>query len=166
MPITLNGDGAISGLTSTGISAVQKLPAGTVLQVVNATYGTQVTNSTTTYADTGLSATITPTSSTSKILVIINQSGVGKGAGDADLGVRLRILRDATAILTFIDRFAYTNSLLQITLGVGTSYLDSPSTTSAVTYKTQFACWNTSVASVFVQGASGNSTITLMEIAG
>ena len=34
MPITLNGDGAISGLTATGISAVQNLPAGSVVQVV------------------------------------------------------------------------------------------------------------------------------------
>ena len=141
------------------------LPTGSVLQVVQGTYSTQATNSTSTYADTGLTTTITPSSSTSKILVIINQGGVGKTAGDTDAGVRIRLLRDATAIATITDRFAYTATLLGMTLTVGSAYLDSPSTTSSITYKTQFACWNTSVTNVFVQGASGLSTITLMEIA-
>lgn len=141
------------------------LPTGSVLQVVQATYSTLVTNSTSTYADTGLSASITPTSSSSKILVFVNQNGVGKSAGDTDAGVRIRLLRDATQLTTITDRFAYTGTLLSLIVAVGNSYLDSPATTSSITYKTQFACWNTSVSNVFVQQASAVSTITLMEIA-
>jgi hypothetical protein len=141
------------------------LPTGSVLQVVQGTYSTQVSSSSSTYADTNLSASITPSSTSSKILVIVNQGGVGKSAGDTDAGVRIRLLRDSTTLTTITDRFAYTATLLQITLAVGNAYLDSPSTTSSVTYKTQFACWNNSVSNVFVQGASGVSTITLLEIA-
>lgn len=141
------------------------LPTGSVLQVVQGSYSTQVSSSTSTYADSGLSASITPNFSTSKILVIINQGGVGKSAGDTDAGVRIRLLRDSTALTTITDRFAYTATLLQQTLTVSNAYLDSPNTTSSITYKTQFACWNTNVSNVFVQGASGLSTITLLEIA-
>jgi ABC-type tungstate transport system permease subunit len=52
--------------------------AGQILQVVNAGYATEVTNSTTTPTDTGLTATITPKFSTSKILVIASQTGCAK----------------------------------------------------------------------------------------
>jgi hypothetical protein len=48
---------------------------GKVLQVVNASYATRTSSTTSTYADTGLTATITPTAATSKILVIANQNG-------------------------------------------------------------------------------------------
>ena len=53
-----------------------------ILQVVQATYGTNVINSTNVYADTGLTATITPQSSTSKILVVVHQASCGDNADD------------------------------------------------------------------------------------
>ena len=139
--------------------------AGNVLQVVSATTSTQVTSSVNTYADTGLTATITPTSATSKILVFVSQNGTGKSADNADAGIALRLLRDATQIALIVDRNLYTNSTLLQQGSTGITYLDSPSTTSSITYKTQFRCWNTAVAAVSVQGASSTSTITLMEIA-
>jgi hypothetical protein len=69
----------LSNATSLAYAA---LPTGSVLQVVNATYATQVSNSTSTYADTGLTATITPKFATSKILVLVNQNGIQRNAGD------------------------------------------------------------------------------------
>ena len=138
---------------------------GKVLQVVNATYGTAVTSSSNTYADTGLTATITPSAATSKILILINQNGIQKSNANASTRLQLRIMRDATAIHTLGTRFLYTNSTLELVAGTAsTSYLDTPSTTSAITYKTQFGSTG-SDASVSVQAnSSENSTITLLEI--
>ena len=134
---------------------------GKVLQVVNATYGTQAGSTSTTYADTGLTATITPTSATSKILVIVDQSGVGKWNGSNFVFVRLN--RGATALLEFSAIAGYTSvSGYNLIGGVGANYLDSPATTSATTYKTQFKSSNTD--QVFVQQNGDFSSITLMEI--
>ncbi len=138
--------------------------AGTVLQVVNATYSTQLATSSTSYVDTGLSASITPTSSTSKILILVVQTGVGKNAGDSAQRVALNILRSSTQLIQFEVGAAYTGSSSTIVCGgSGASYLDSPATTSSVTYKTQikgFAAVN-----VYAQYDNSTSTITLMEIA-
>ena len=138
---------------------------GKVLQVVNATYGTAVTSSSNTYADTGLTASITPSAATSKILILVNQNGIQKNNANASTRLQLRIMRDATAIHTLGTRFLYTNSTLELVAGTAsTSYLDTPSTTSAITYKTQFGSTG-SDASVSVQAnSSENSTITLLEI--
>ena len=140
---------------------------GKVLQVVNATYDVEVANSTTTYADSGLEATITPSSATSKVLILVTQNGVYKN--NANNSTKLRLLRGATEILQFETSAAYTASNAESQIGtVATNYLDSPNTTSATTYKTQFAR-TTAVGASFLQldGAAGTqstSTITLMEI--
>jgi hypothetical protein len=138
--------------------------AGNVLQVVNATHSTQVGNSSSTYADTGLTATITPSSASSKILVIVNQNGINKQTGNT--GVTLRVLRGATQLQVFGSNLGVTASTAESAIGgAGVSYLDSPSTTSAVTYKTQFNS-NANIAQAIVQHNSVASYITLMEIAG
>jgi hypothetical protein len=148
---------------NTGVPTRAQLPAGSVLQVVNATYATSTSNNTGTYADTGLTASITPTSASSKILVLANQNGV-YADGNATSGVNLKLLRGATDLATFglgVGVHASGN------LSFGSSsicFLDSPATTSATTYKTQFA--RASLGQVFVQEGTGTvSTITLMEIA-
>ena len=64
---------------------------GTVLQVVNATYATATTNSTTTYADSGLTASVTPKSTSSKILVTCF---IGGGKVPAvNTGIALRLVK-------------------------------------------------------------------------
>jgi hypothetical protein len=136
--------------------------AGTVLQVVNATYAIQQGSSSSTYADTGLTASITPSSSTSKILVFANQAGMYKSGGvDRIAGVQL--VRGASALA--LMEAEYGNS---ISNGIGGSlsicFLDSPATTSSVTYKTQFRSTQNNSA-VYVQITNAVSTITLMEIA-
>jgi hypothetical protein len=138
-------------------------PAGSVLQVVNAVYSTEALSTSTTYADTGLTASITPTSASSKILVFVNQAGVGKRNGDTR--AKLRLLRDGTQVIQFENNAGYTaNSDINRIGASSTSYLDSPATTSSVTYKTQYGLQDGSgQAGVQYDGAS--STITLMEIA-
>jgi hypothetical protein len=142
--------------------------AGNVLQVVNVAYSTQASSSSPTFADTGLTASITPTSASSKILVCVNQAGCGKDVSGAFL--YLRLLRGSTTIsnferaATYIGAGATTNYVGSCSV----CYLDSPATTSSTTYKTEFA---NSIGSglVVVQAESGGigsmSTITLMEIA-
>jgi hypothetical protein len=140
---------------------------GKVLQVVNATYDTEVANSTTTYADSGLTATITPSSATSTVLIFVEQNGIAKN--NADTGVKLRLLRGATELYQFEASAAYTgDNAYNYIGGSGTNYLDSPATTSATTYKTQFAR-TTAAGAAFLQidgavGTNSTSTITLMEI--
>ena len=166
MPITLNGDGAISGLTATGISAVQNLPAGTVLQVVQGTTSTKVTSSSITPADTGLTATITPKFSTSKILVLVNQVGLRKSAGNTFNAVYIDLLRTSTVIQRVAAYFGFMGTTQDLVIGcAANAFLDSPATTSATTYKTQFYNFTAS-AVISVQDGNDVSSITLLEIAG
>jgi hypothetical protein len=141
---------------------------GKVLQVVNATTSTFTSNSTSTYADvSGLTASITPSSATSKILVLVSANGLYKSAGNADNGVRLRLVRGATSILIIESIVGWTNSLLANTTASSTSYLDSPNTTSSTTYKVQIANYvNTASVGINLELGSvlPNSTITLLEI--
>ena len=139
---------------------------GKVLQVVSATYSTATASSSSTATDTGLTATITPTSATSTILVLVNQNGCNKGTNDTYL--RLSLLRGATVISNFERLGGYNGTGADNSIGsCSVSYVDSPATTSATTYKTQFLS-ATNQASVSVQASSGGigsmSTIVLLEI--
>jgi len=143
------------------------LPTGSVLQVVNATYATAVTSSTDTFVDTGLTASITPTSATSKILVLVSQNGLSKSSANSTNCIDINLLRGATNLLipTAIGAILETNTTLLNSGAASIAYLDSPATTSSVTYKTQFRSRN-NAASVSVQVSNiSHSTITLMEIA-
>ena len=152
-------------LTVSGGVPTWAAPAGggKVLQVVYATTATQVANSTSTYADTTLSATITPSSSTSKILVILSQAGVYSTVNGN--GMQLRLLRGSTNVLNFAGAIGTLGgSTERRDTATATTYLDSPATTSATTYKTQFAS-RTNSATVQVQVTSEDtSTMTLLEI--
>jgi hypothetical protein len=155
---------AVAGdvLTAAYVNALRG--AFRVLQVVSANFSTQTSNATTTYADTGLTATITPSSTSSQILVLVNQAGVTKGGANAASGCDLRLMRGASAITTFGYAIGYTNSTADNFTGNHPCiYLDSPATTSATTYKTQF---KNQVASsgVTVQIGSSQSNIVLLEI--
>jgi hypothetical protein len=162
MAIVINGTGTITGISATdGLSSPQ---TGSVLQVVNATYSTLASSTSSTYADTGLSASITPKFSTSKILVMIGAAGCSKQTGNT--GVGLRILRGSTTILNFEGGICYSGNSNYLSASASTSYLDSPATTSATTYKLQFnSISNVSIAYVNDGNGNQNSTITLMEIA-
>lgn len=157
-----------SGTVFTSASSVasSQLPVGSVLQVVNAVTAIQVTSTTTSYTDTGLTATITPSSASNKILVLVNQTGCGKITNDTTL--QLKLLRGSTDLMWLERSGGWTGSGATNFFGsCSCSFLDSPGVTSAVTYKTQQASFNGG-ASVFTQYnvGAGNptSTITLMEI--
>ena len=168
LPIGTTGQVLTADTTVSPYKVKWATPAGgggKVLQVVNATYSTTVSNTTgTTLADTGLTASITPTSATSKVLVIVHQTGILKYNGN--VGVQIKLLRNSTDLITF-EKNAADNDVSSATDnnagGSGTTYLDSPATTSSTTYKTQFAR-QTAVGEALIQGGNSTSTITLMEI--
>jgi uncharacterized membrane protein len=137
---------------------------GKVLQVVNATYSTQTTTTSTSYADTGLTANITPSAATSKILVLVNHAGCHRAAGSANGNLVLQLLRSGTSVIVFENYFGFNSSSIEINGGsCSTSYLDSPATTASVTYKTQQKIGGTT-GTFATQANGGTSTITLIEI--
>lgn len=134
---------------------------GTVLQVVEGTTTSLASSISTTYADSTLSASITPKSTSSKVLVIVSQNVYSDTSA---LGLNLRIVRGSTTLLTTVDLcYGPSSGSLQ---NPGITYLDSPNTTSSTTYKTQFARGAGSSGTIYCQPNSTRSSITLMEIAG
>ena len=167
--------GTLSGLAANGYvidvaSGSQLTQPGMILQVVSATYSTATTISSTSYAETGLTASITPTSATSKILVITNQSGgLGDESSVGQLVGRVGLVRDATTIyeVSSILRTRASASTEQAAFPGSITYLDSPATTSSVTYKTQAKvsppAGTTGYA--YFQVLDTSSSITLLEVA-
>jgi len=154
---------AISGANLTGLPS-PALPVGTVRQVVAATYATQTLSSSSTYADTGLSATITPGAVANKILVLALQAGCGKNTGDTGLNLRLR--RAGTTTLAEHFYVGYTASAATNNVGSHVlTALDSPATVAAVTYTTQLAS-AANLAQAFVQFNADVSAIYLVEVVG
>jgi len=138
---------------------------GKVLQVVNGITTTSTTITSTSYVDTGITATITPSAATSKILVLITAYVLNTGASVAYLGAGAQLLRGATVLQSNTATSQLeTGSANPISLGTqqGFNYYDSPSSTSALTYKLQ-AKVNAGT-NVYYQISSAASTITLIEI--
>ena len=139
------------------------LSAGHVVQVVQGSSNTETAIDGTTYLDTTLSASITPTSTSSKILIKVNQH-----FRLDRYGFSIRVLRGSTAIQEPAQKFAQYSADANDDLRGYHTYeiLDSPSTTSAITYKTQAANNVTSGAGNTIFNGNGfYSYLTLMEIA-
>ena len=140
--------------------------SGKCLQVVTGTTTTKVTNSTDDLADTGLTVNITPASSSNKVLIMGTQANCFKSVDNAGTSMHLRLFRDTTEILEIANRILITDTTLEQAQNACFHCLDSPSSTSQITYKTQFRN-HADLASVSVQNeATGKSTIIAMEISG
>jgi hypothetical protein len=171
LPVGTNGQVLLADSAETTGLKWGSPPSGKVLQVVQATTTTATTISSTTYADTTLTATITPTSATSKVLVMFSQVS-STARNDIEAGSGIRLLRGATAVYEpatggFETQYIYGTGIgssgTNIKGIISASYLDSPATTSATTYKTQSRTQN-STNSPSVKLNEGISTIILMEI--
>jgi hypothetical protein len=150
------------------------LPTGSVLQVVQTTKTDTFSTSSTSKTDiTGMSVSITPTSATSKILIIANIN-----YGGTDYNYYCDLLRGATVLNApasgvnpcTISLSGITTTTYQILEGT-ISFLDSPATTSSTTYKLQIACQTSGTFYLNRSNRNGasdsvcSSTITAMEIA-
>ena len=137
---------------------------GKVLQVIMGSTATTASNSTTSAADTGLTATITPSSASSKVLVLVAHQGCYKSAANSQNALNLKLLRGATTIQQIATNLFYNTTVGELSGSVSAAYLDTPATTSATTYKTQFYNY-VAAASVSVQIQNVDlSTIILLEI--
>ena len=146
------------------------MPAGAVLQVVYG-YTNSATNvASTSYTDIGLSANITPSSTSSKILVTYQIQCLLTDS-TADRGYSIKTLRDSTNVYepssTYANGYIYnpsTTTAVQNTAFSSGTFLDSPSSTNSITYKCQAKSLDGRVAGI--NGTGGRLMITLMEIAG
>jgi hypothetical protein len=136
---------------------------GKVLQVVQGTtYSTQVNNSTSTDADTNVTATITPSAATSKILCLVTIGGTLKNTANSGNYLLLKLKRGATTVFSS-DGHLYNPVAQSIASGFAMTYLDSPSTTNATTYKVTFNNPN-NTAFVSCNAFNTDSNIQLLEI--
>tara|TARA_R100001594_G_scaffold145990_1_gene196783 strand:+ start:1186 stop:1731 length:546 start_codon:yes stop_codon:yes gene_type:complete len=160
-----NGIVSVDKLTSTLdlSSNTVTLPSGVggkVLQVVNATSTAETVKSDSSTSDTGLTANITPALSSNKVLAFAHIQGVGK---NGDGYVTLKLVRGSTDLATFEQRGGDTDtSNTNKVGGCSITFLDSPSSTSATTYKVTVTGNGNSYAQV--GDSNPTHTITLMEI--
>ena len=141
----------------TGTIAAARLPAGSVLQVVQGTQPAGVTNAGGTMITTGLTVSITPKFDTSKVLLFVN--GFGRTAPKG--WINFMLYRNGSVVYDIVGGFNY-QSDSTITTQLAAVYLDSPATTASTTY------------ALFFQNVNGTAdwnadpritTITAMEIA-
>jgi hypothetical protein len=177
----VNSSGDVSLTTGvTGTLPKTNLPAGCILQVVSATKTDVQSTTSQTYADiTGLSVSITPSSSSNKILVFYSVAASNSGGSTA-----IQLVRDSTAISVGTSATGsqvaaslgnyYNTDANSVSVGSG-NYLDSPATTAATTYKLQFRVGDTGgtgrINMSFNQANAAYtlslvSSITVMEVAG
>ena len=164
-------------LTSDGTNWTSAAGGGKVLQVVSTTKTDTFTTSSSSWVDlTGLTVTITPSSTSSEILVSYD---IGMSNTNSTYRAYARLVRGSTGIAvgdsagsrqqcTSMMRPAANNAYAQSSI----TYLDSPATTSATTYKVQIGSFNGNTVTVnrdgddtdFSEGARMASSITVMEI--
>ena len=165
--VTANKFLKVASVSGSGTSGIGQLSfadvggGGKVLQVVFASHSTEVSSTSSTHADTGLTGAITPSATSSKVLVLINMADINKQSGDT--GLSLKLLRGSTLRLDFAKVILNTGNSDELRAATGANFLDSPSTTNATTYKVTFN--NTSAnGTTKVQANGATSTMTLIEI--
>jgi len=145
------------------------LPAGSsggIIQLKFNSSGTgsggSITLSSTTFVDL-VEVTITPTSVSNKVYMTFNVNANGADGSSTLDRLKMRILRDGSSIWHVDEALvSYDNSNIHVQ-GLGGSYLDSPASTSSVTYKLQVASSHGNNLNV---NNNGRSDFTLMEVSG
>jgi len=145
-------------------NATTQASAGSVLQVVSLTNSTQVSTTSTSYITTGLTVSITPKFSTSKVLIIVNYTCYNASLNNGDYHT---IYRNSTNLATggtpaFVQ--SYANLANNFAFQVAMSHVDSPATTSATSYTAYFK--SGSGQNVQTNWSNNSGSITVMEIAG
>ncbi len=159
---------ADSSVSPTGLKWAAPAGGGKVLQVVTGTLTASTSTNSTSYSDTGITASITPAAATSKILVFLNAPGAAAYAGTNQTDVRglFRLVRGATTINAgTVGIYNQASASSQNHTPPYFAYLDSPNTTSSTTYKITYRSISANI-DFYIQGLVTDSvaSITLMEI--
>ena len=200
MAITINGTGSITGLTAGGlpdasitsddiaagaVTAAKIGYAGAILQVVQTVKTDTSSHTGATWGDTNLSATIVPSSVSSKILVLVDAM-ISASVG---YSMKIKLVRNTTDVyigdaatqqprVSKAIHSSYSSSTNSSGVSASTIYLDNPATTSSTTYKLQFASYTPNTIYLNRTGTDGTdgidqfydgrgaSSITLLEVAG
>jgi len=149
-------------LTVAGGVPTWAAPSSKVVQIVNATYATTTTIGAGVTTTTGLTATITPTSASNKVLVFFSQTAGTSGQGYLNA---FYLQRNGTNLgSSYGGEYLYNNGISYIVPGgLSGSYLDSPATTSATVYRTVVAV-SGGGGSVGMNWNGSQATMTLMEV--
>ena len=150
---------AVSNIGARAITAAQ-VPAGSVIQVVSSTHIGNTITSSTSFVNTGLAVTITPTSSTSKIYVVATGGLDNNNNGHSGY---VTIDRNGTNLGNGVNGFSYIFNSYRLLTPWSASFLDTPATTSALTYTVQIRA---NSGSIEFPGNNIQKIITVMEIAG
>jgi len=156
----------------TGTLPNANFSGGKVLQVVSVEYGTQTGTTSSTYSDTGLTLNITPSATSSKILCFPSMNGLYNNNGDTNADFILVRSGGASGDgdITTLSSTAMFDADTKAVGGetVSCTYLDTPSVSSALTYKVQFRSSNNShqvLINTYIRGnARAKCNLTLMEI--
>jgi len=151
---------------TTGVKWAAAAGGGKLLQVVQSVYSTQSTTTSASFVDTGLSATITPSAVSSKVLAIVSLSfGADEIGSVVYAQAHANLVRTSTQIYEPLPHIVYVPQAGN-NLGLGVfgsyTYLDSPSTTSATTYKVQYKA--PSGCQAKINNQDKDSSLTLIEI--
>tara|TARA_Y100000592_G_scaffold10868_1_gene15401 strand:- start:233 stop:724 length:492 start_codon:yes stop_codon:yes gene_type:complete len=163
MAITrLGGANAISGIIpaangGSGRAAV----TGNILQVASATDSSNRSTSSTSFvtASNGMTINFTPSSTSNKVLVLLN-ANIQMTANNTGA---VTVYRDSTNLGSSFG-FGVSYATVNMSSGMSACYLDSPNTTSQVTYQTYFRSFDGN--SVNLNGSGNIANLTVMEIAG
>ena len=150
-------------ITTAGVPA-SAMPAGSVLQVTHATTTAASSTTGSTFVTSGLTATITPTSSSNKILVMLNGGAFDYGVNTVSMNTAFyrNIGGSGDSFLAVVEQMSVGHPTWALPHSV--SYLDSPATTSSVSY-TPYVRSNNGNTAIFNNGYAIPVTLTLMEIA-
>jgi len=157
---------AIITLNNNSLSGVTALPAGIggkVIQVVTSSTSTVTSTTSSTYVPTTLAVSITPSSTSNKILIIFNSSALH--TTNSSNAISLALFRDSTQLYEPQLYIGWDTSSTDNQDAVGGTYLDTPSSVSSISYNLQFKRRSGSN-TVNVQANGSTSTITAMEITG
>ena len=152
---------------TTGTLPAARLPAGSVLQVITATFNNYASTSSTAFVTTGFSASITPSSATNKILVLMSANG---SVSASNVQMTATIYRGGTDIITGGNGqgLVYSSAGASLTNPYSLQWLDSQATTSSTTYTIYFRnALNAAGAvnfNVTASSGQGTASIILMEI--
>ena len=167
MPTEISGSTGVNKIQDGTVQAgdlASSVDLGKVLQIVSTKYTSAVTISSSTFQSSGLYANITPSATSSKILVMITASVGGDGSDGSYLyGAPFRDSTELMEVAFCRDQPVSSYGAKSESLAL--TYLDSPSSTSQITYRLKGRATNASH-EFRMNYVSGQSTITLMEIAG